>query len=171
MLQAGRVGLEVPPVPLLSWHFRSYESPKGARHGCVAGVLRVPVAWHWTLHRATWKSQTSPRKSSLSIHGLVRIREDKPRKRKRINRQMGGENGNKTKIKKKAGFIDSCVNLGAVSRAGGVSLKAAVASSWSGGVSGGRLSRWYPLCVQKGGGQHTSQLDFLPPASFFPFFF
>lgn len=104
MLQGGRVGLKVPPVPVLSWHFRSYESPKGARHSCVAGVLRVPVARCWTFHRATGKSQTSPRKSSLSIHGLVRIQENKPRK-KRINRQMGGKNGNKTKIKKKSGLL------------------------------------------------------------------
>lgn len=95
------MGFEVPPVPILCWHFRSCESPKGARHGCVAGVLRVPVARRWTLHRATWKNQTSPRKSSLSIHGLVRIQENKPRKKKRISRQMGGKSGNKTKIKKK----------------------------------------------------------------------
>lgn len=79
MLQASRVGLEVPPVPLLSWLFRSHESPGvpgatawQASCGCALpstglSTLRVRAARHWALHRATWKSQTSPRKSSLSI--------------------------------------------------------------------------------------------------------
>lgn len=56
------------------------------------------------------------------------------------------------KKNQKVGFIDSCADLDAVSRAGGASLKAAVASSWSGRVSDGWPSRWCPPCVQRGAG-------------------
>lgn len=42
--------------------------PKGAEAGSGAGASLVPIRWHQMLQtKPTWKSQTSPRRSSLSI--------------------------------------------------------------------------------------------------------
>lgn len=77
MLQASRVGLEVPPVPLLSWLFRSHEpGVPGGRHkwrascGCAAQHWALHIAGAGcpaleALHRATWKSQTQPQEKQL----------------------------------------------------------------------------------------------------------
>ena len=73
--------------------------------------------------------------------------------------------------KKKVGFIDSCANLDAVSRAGGVSLKAAVASLWSGRVSGGRRVAGIPRVSRRGAGSTPCNWTSSLQLHFFLFFF
>lgn len=62
----------------------------------------LPVRCHWGLQRKpTWKSQTSSRQRSnnFSLWGHVRKEgwKSKNRRKRKINRHMGGKKGNKTK--------------------------------------------------------------------------